>query len=77
MFYSSKNLKDYIKIITTQDSHVVHKSLAQITKELPCSNFIRVHRSYTIALDKIKSVEGNLIEPLLYSFTGYSSSRHV
>ncbi|GAA4276167.1 LytR/AlgR family response regulator transcription factor [Aquimarina mytili] len=57
-----ESLKDYIKVITTHGNYLVHKSLTGITEELPNSNFIRVHRSYTIAIDKIKSVEGNLVE---------------
>ncbi len=57
-----ESLKDYIKVITAQGNYLVHKSLTGITEELPSSNFMRVHRSYTIAIDKIKSVEGNLVE---------------
>ncbi|MEW7291493.1 LytR/AlgR family response regulator transcription factor [Aquimarina sp. 2304DJ70-9] len=57
-----ESLKDYIKVITIQGNYLVHKSLTGITEELPNSNFMRVHRSYTIAIDKIKSVEGNLVE---------------
>jgi len=57
-----ESLKDYIKVITTHGNYLVHKSLTGITEELPDSNFIRVHRSYTIAIDKIKSIEGNLVE---------------
>jgi DNA-binding LytR/AlgR family response regulator len=40
----------------------VHKSLTGITEELPSDQFLRVHRSYTISLDKVKSVEGNSVE---------------
>ncbi len=57
-----ESLKDYIKVVTLQGNYLVHKSLTGVTEELPDSNFIRVHRSYTIAVDKIKSVEGNLVE---------------
>ena len=57
-----ESLKDYIKVITTLGDFVVHKSLTAITEELPPSNFIRVHRSYAISINKIKAVEGNLIE---------------
>ena len=57
-----ESLKDYIKVFTTTDNYLVHKSLTSITEELPESNFIRIHRSYTIAIDKVKSVEGNLVE---------------
>lgn len=57
-----ESLKDYIKVITTLGDYVVHKSLTAISEELPQSSFIRVHRSYSISINKIKSVEGNTIE---------------
>ncbi|RAV30569.1 LytR/AlgR family response regulator transcription factor [Sinomicrobium soli] len=57
-----ESLKDYIKVVTVIDEYIVHKSLTNITEELPGSNFIRVHRSYTIAIDKVKAVEGNIVE---------------
>lgn len=57
-----ESLKDYIKVCTTVSNYIVHKSLTSITEELPENNFLRIHRSYTIAIDKVKSVEGNSIE---------------
>ena len=57
-----ESLKDYIKVITSIGDYVVHKSLSAITEELPESNFIRVHRSYTISINKIAAIDGNLIE---------------
>ena len=57
-----ESLKDYIKVITTLGDYVVHKSLTGITEELPESNFIRIHRSYTISINKIVALEGNTIE---------------
>lgn len=57
-----ESLKDYIKVITTIGDHVVHKSLSAITEELPQSNFIRIHRSYSISINKIVALEGNTVE---------------
>jgi DNA-binding LytR/AlgR family response regulator len=57
-----ESLKDYIKIFTSTGDYFVHKSLTSITEELPKKNFIRIHRSYIIAIDKVVSVEGNLVE---------------
>lgn len=57
-----ESLKDYIKVITNIGDYVAHKSLTAITEELPQSNFIRVHRSYTISINKIVALEGNTIE---------------
>jgi len=57
-----ESLKDYIKVVTKTDKHLVHKSLTGITEELPAKQFLRIHRSFTISLDKIKYVEGNSVE---------------
>jgi DNA-binding LytR/AlgR family response regulator len=57
-----ESLKDYVKVITKLGDYVVHRSLSAFTDELPASNFIRVHRSFTIALNKINALEGNIIE---------------
>lgn len=57
-----ESLKDYIKVITNLGDYVVHKSLTAITEELPLSNFLRVHRSYTISINKITAIDGNAIE---------------
>jgi two-component system LytT family response regulator len=57
-----ESLKDYIKVITTIGDYVVHKSLTAITEELPQSSFLRVHRSFTISINKIIALEGNTIE---------------
>ncbi|GBF17850.1 MULTISPECIES: LytR/AlgR family response regulator transcription factor [Arenibacter] len=57
-----ESLKDYIKIHTTTGSLVAYKSLSSIVEELPSVNFIRVHKSYAIAIDKVKTVDGNSIE---------------
>lgn len=57
-----ESLKDYVRIKTTSAKYIIHKPLSSFTEELPADKFIRIHRSYTIALDKIEVVEGNSIE---------------
>jgi len=57
-----ESLKDYIKVITKHGDYVVHKSLTAITEELPQSSFLRIHRSFTISINKIAAIEGNIIE---------------
>lgn len=56
-----ESLKDYIRIKTISDKYIVHKTLTGFTDELPNEKFIRIHRSYTIAIDKIESIEGNSV----------------
>jgi len=57
-----ESLKDYIKVITTLGDYLVHKTMASISEELANDNFIRIHRSFTISIDKISFVEGNSVE---------------
>lgn len=57
-----ESLKDYLKINTTNGKFLIHSTLSSFTDLLPKNNFIRIHRSYTIAMNKIDAVEGNSIE---------------
>jgi DNA-binding LytR/AlgR family response regulator len=51
-----ESLKDYIRVVTKNDNLLCHQSLTDITAKLPPDQFLRVHRSYTIALAKIDQV---------------------
>ncbi len=44
-----------------QGFFLAHKSLTSITEELPKNRFLRIHRSFTVALDKIQAIEGNSV----------------
>lgn len=57
-----ESLKDYLKINTTNGRFLIHSTLADFTNLLPATDFIRIHRSYTISINKIDAVEGNSIE---------------
>lgn len=57
-----ESLKDYIRIITPTAKYIIHRTLSSFTDELPGDNFLRIHRSYSIAVDKVRVVEGNSVE---------------
>lgn len=57
-----ESLKDYIRIKTTTGKFIVHRTLSSFTDELPSDQFIRIHRSFTICIDKVQVVEGNSVE---------------
>jgi len=57
-----ESLKDYIKVITPTKNYIIHQTLSSFTDSLPSSRFIRIHRSYTVSLDKIEALEGNSLE---------------
>jgi DNA-binding LytR/AlgR family response regulator len=57
-----ESLKDYVRVHTREGAYITYQSLTEITEKLPADKFARVHRSYTIALDKISGIDGNCVE---------------
>lgn len=57
-----ESLKDYIRVITRHGKYVVHQTLSSFTDSLPPRKFLRIHRSYTISIDKVEALEGNSVE---------------
>jgi DNA-binding LytR/AlgR family response regulator len=57
-----ESLKDYVRIRTVYEDLVTHQNLNGMAKILPSDSFIRIHKSYTISVDKVKSIEGNCVE---------------
>lgn len=57
-----ESLKDYIRVKTAQESWVCYQTLTSITEKLPKEKFMRVHRSFTIALDKVTVVNTDAVE---------------
>lgn len=62
-----EGMKEYIKVVTPDKTYITHKSLTSQSEELPTDRFMRIHKSYTIALDKVKSIEGNRIQIHTYT----------
>ncbi|MDB5031197.1 LytTR family DNA-binding domain-containing protein [Mucilaginibacter sp.] len=53
---------DYVKFNTPQKSYTIHCTMKLAEERLPASKFIRVHRSYIVALGKIDTLqEGGLV----------------
>jgi DNA-binding LytR/AlgR family response regulator len=57
-----ESLKDYIRVKTPSQAWISYQSLTDITDKLPADKFVRVHRSYTIAIDKVSLIDGNCVE---------------
>jgi two-component system, LytTR family, response regulator len=49
--------KDYITVFTKTEKILSLSSLTKLQESLPHPQFLRVHKSYIVALDKIESVE--------------------
>jgi two-component system LytT family response regulator len=56
-----EGMKDYLRIICTGKKIMTLQSFAKIEESLPKNKFCRVHKSYIVAIDKIKSVERGVI----------------
>jgi len=55
-------LGDYIKIHTRDSVLVTYQSMKKIEALLPTNIFVRIHKSFIVSVNKIKSIEGNMIE---------------
>ncbi len=53
---------DYIKVVTYQDTHLVLSTMKSFEIELPKDNFLRIHKSYIINLDKVDRFNSKQVE---------------
>ncbi len=56
-----ESLGDYVVIHTETKKHTIYTTLTNILAKLPKDQFVRVHRSYIVRIDKISLIEGNSI----------------
>ena len=56
-----EGMKDYLRIICTDKKIMTLQSFARIEESLPANKFCRVHKSFIVAINKIRSVERGVI----------------
>jgi len=56
-----ESLKDYVKIHTTGEMHMVKHQISHLEQELPNDQFIRIHKSFIVSSEKISTVSPNSI----------------
>lgn len=53
---------DYVKFYTTKKEYAIHSTMKAAEEKLPSSQFVRVHRSYIVAINKIDTLQdGGLV----------------
>jgi two-component system LytT family response regulator len=57
-----ESMKDYIKVNTCNNILITKQSISSMEEMLPAKYFARVHRSYIVSLQKIKTFTSELIE---------------
>lgn len=60
--YYVESLKDYVRVKTHSTAFVTHHTLQALLELLPADKFVRIHKSYVVAVPKIEAIEGNLIK---------------
>ncbi|MES2593307.1 MAG: LytTR family DNA-binding domain-containing protein [Bacteroidota bacterium] len=73
--YMIEALADYVTIHTLAKKYTIHSTMKDIKMKLPQNDYIRIHNSYIVRIDKIASVEGNSL--VVYNQTiPVGKSRH-
>lgn len=54
-------LADYVALVTPAKKHVSHGTMKSIESRLPPQDFLRVHRSYIVRLDKVDAIEDKMV----------------
>ncbi len=57
-----EGLGDYVKIHTTEGPVVTYERLSYLEEKLPEEHFIRVHKSFIVCADQIKSYSGSEVK---------------
>lgn len=57
-----ESLKNYVKVVTRNKQLVTYQTLSQMEEILPSSDFLRIHRSYLIALSKVDRFSATHVE---------------
>lgn len=53
---------DYVKVKTPSKVYVVYATLKSVEDSLPASEFIRIHRSYIVRIDKIANIDATNLQ---------------
>lgn len=55
--YYVEALKDYVVINTADNSYTTHTTMKEMVRILPAKDFVRIHRSFIVNLNKIFSIK--------------------
>jgi len=55
--YFIEALKDYVVINTKERRYTIHSTMKDIESKMPDKDFVRVHRSFIVRLDRIKEID--------------------
>ena len=56
-----ESIKDYVKVFTTNSTIITRQTISSVEAMLSENKFFRIHRSYIVSLDKIKSFSAEMV----------------
>jgi DNA-binding LytR/AlgR family response regulator len=57
-----EGMKEYVRVVCPQGKYIIFERLKNIEEQLPSDQFLRVHKSYIVAKERVLSIEGNLLD---------------
>ena len=57
-----EGLKDYVIIRMDSGRIITLQTMKSLEKKMPSNQFRRIHRSYIVNVDRIKAIDGNMVE---------------
>ncbi len=54
-----EGMENYISIQTADNKFIAHYKLSAFIEKLPPRNFVQIHKSFVVNIDKVTSLEGN------------------
>ncbi|MCJ8167216.1 LytTR family DNA-binding domain-containing protein [Pontibacter sp. E15-1] len=57
-----ESLKDYIRVKTETKEIISYQKISFLEEKLPAGKFLRIHRSYIVALDKIQAFSASAVD---------------
>ena len=57
-----ESLKDYVRVKTRQKEVITHQKISYLEEKLPEDAFLRIHRSFMVAINKIETYSAVMIE---------------
>jgi len=55
-------LQNYVAIYTKEKKYISYLTIKSVEEQLPANQFIKVHKSYLVAANKVETIEGNEIK---------------
>jgi DNA-binding LytR/AlgR family response regulator len=61
-----EGMENYVAIYLENKKIITHSTIKSLIEKLPSKQFIQSHKSYVVAIDKISSIEGNMLHVQSY-----------